>query len=185
MQKWWRIRSEVVCKDIDKLNFFIGFKWGEKCTISWVLVGWRCYGWLVKAVTAKTSCSDYFNRSLSHWEAEMIFSTSAKTSSGDFVASSWWTRFNFSNCLENWLKEEEKQFSPPPYDRHCCFFIGDKSFAQTLLIVISSSTTCCAPAQASVGGKSLVLQNHVCSSPSGRWAGLGNTRALPWIEWMQ
>jgi len=36
-----------------------------------------------------------------------------------------------------------------PYDRHCCLFIGDKSFTQALFIVISSATACCPSAQAS------------------------------------
>ena len=46
------------------INFFIiGLKW-EKCTISWVSVDWRCYGWLVKA--------DYFNRILT-WRRRWSF----------------------------------------------------------------------------------------------------------------
>ena len=44
MQKWWRIRSEVVCKDFDKLHLFHWFQMGREMHdilgVGWLEVLW-------------------------------------------------------------------------------------------------------------------------------------------------
>jgi len=150
----------------------------KKCTISWVSVGWRCYGWLVKTVTAKTSCSDYFNRALS-----------LSLGGRDDLFHLFKNFIGRLGCVQlvnqvqlfkvpgklMLLQGTDKQFSLPPYDRHCCLFIGDKSFAETLLIVICSSATCCAPAQASAGKNNCLLSFQII---------LGYRAVqISWVQW--